>query len=127
MTATPVHTVCVVDDDPSVRSALRRLLRSAGWTVRTFASAEEFLQRDPDLACGCVIVDVHLGSMTGLELQVALGGREAAMSFVTTSGVDDAEIELEARRLGALAFIRKPFDVTALLESVRQGLELRAP
>lgn len=119
----PSATVFVIDDDPSVRTALGRLLRSAGWTERAFASAEEFLQADLPPAGGCLIADVHLGRMSGLELLATLGNRAHPMPVILTSGVNDADMEREANRLGAVAFFRKPFDVSALLESVRQCLE----
>ena len=119
---TAAPTVFVVDDDPAVRSALERLLRGAGWTVRTFASAEEFLQEDLHLARGCLVADVHLGRMSGLELHARLGNRAEPMPVILTSGVDDANMELEAFRLGAIAFFRKPFEASDLLDSVRRGL-----
>jgi FixJ family two-component response regulator len=119
-------TVFVVDDDPAVRTALGRLLRSVGWTTRAFASAEEFLQEDLPLAGSCLIADVHLGRMSGLELLAALGTRPDSMPVILTSGVNDADMEREASRLGALAFFRKPFDVSALLDSVRQGLSFES-
>ena len=119
-------TVFVVDDDPAVRTALGRLLRSVGWTTRAFASAEEFLQEDLPLAGGCLIADVHLGRMSGLELLAALGARPDSMPVILTSGVNDADMEREASRLGAIAFFRKPFDVGALLDSVREGLSFES-
>jgi FixJ family two-component response regulator len=119
-------TVFVVDDDPAVRTALGRLLRSVGWTTRAFASAEEFLQEDLSLTGGCLIADVHLGRMSGLELLAALGTRPDSMPVILTSGVNDADMEREASRLGAIAFFRKPFDVSALLDSVRQGLSFES-
>ena len=119
-------TVFVVDDDPAVRTALGRLLRSVGWATRAFASAEEFLQEDLPLAGGCLIADVHLGRMSGLELLAALGTRPDSMPVILTSGVNDADMEREASRLGAIAFFRKPFDVSALLDSVRQGLSFES-
>ena len=84
------RVVCIVDDDPSVRSALERLLRCEGLVVRTFASAEEFLGEDLEDKCGCVIADVHLGRMTGLELQATLALRPSSMPVILTSGVADA-------------------------------------
>jgi FixJ family two-component response regulator len=119
---TAVPTVFVVDDDPTVRSALERLLRGAGWLVRTFASAEEFLEQDVHRVRGCLVADVHLGRMSGLELHATLGNRAGAMPVILTSGVDDVNMELEAFRLGAIAFLRKPFEASALLDSVRRGL-----
>lgn len=116
------QTVYVVDDDPSVRTGLRRLLKSAGWNVETFGSAEEFLARSHDLRGGCVIIDVHLGTMTGLELQAVLEQRATPMHVILTSGVADVDMDMDVLRHRALAFFRKPFDVDALLDSVRRGL-----
>ena len=114
------QTIFVVDDDASVRSALGRLLRAAGWNVRTFASAEEFLEQDVDLSVGCLVADVHLGRMNGLELKTTLNGRAVKVPVILTSGVDDAALEDEAHRVGAIAFFRKPFDVGALLDSIER-------
>jgi FixJ family two-component response regulator len=126
MTVSPPTTagpaVFVVDDDPAVRTALERLFRGAGWAVRTFASAEEFLQQDLHLARGCLVADVHLGRMSGLELHATLGDRAGGLSVILTTGVDDVNMEFEAFRLGAIAFFRKPFEPSDLLESVRRGL-----
>lgn len=115
-------TVFVIDDDAAVRTALERLFRGAGWTVRTFASAEEFLQQDLDRARGCLVADVHLGRMSGLELHAKLGARAEPMPVILTSGVDDVNMEREAFRLGAIAFFRKPFEASALLDAVRRAL-----
>ena len=123
--AAPSPTVFVIDDDPAVRIALERLFRGAGWTVRTFASAEEFLQQDLEAAQGCLVADVHLGRMSGLELHATLGSRAGAMPVILTSGVDDVNMERQALRLGAIAFFRKPFEASALLDSVREGLAVR--
>ena len=71
---------------------------------------------------GCLVADVHLGRMSGLELHATLGNRTARMPVILTSGVDDVNMELEAFRLGALAFLRKPFEASTLLDSVRRGL-----
>lgn len=120
------RVVCIVDDDPSVRSALERLLRCEGLVVRTFASAEEFLSEDLEDKCGCLIADVHLGRMTGLELQARLALRPSSMPVILTSGVADANMELEAEQLGAMAFFWKPFDPGLLIDSVRRGLERRS-
>jgi FixJ family two-component response regulator len=120
--ATAASTVFVIDDDPAVRIALERLFRGAGWTVRTFASAEEFLQQDLDGAHACLVADVHLGRMSGLELHATLGNRAGAMPVILTSGVDDVNMERQALSLGAIAFFRKPFEASALLDSVRRGL-----
>ena len=114
--------VCVVDDDRSVRVSLERLFRGAGWPVRSFASAEEFLECDSHLACACLVADVHLGRMSGLELQATLTTRPDAPTIILTSGLAEEKMEIEARRLGATAFFQKPFDVDALLEVVGRAL-----
>ncbi len=118
-------TIYIVDDDLSVRTALERLFRAVGWNVRSFGSAEEFLREDVRAARGCLIADVHLGRMSGLDLLHAIAdGRSHRLPVILTSGVDDADMELEARRLGAKAFFRKPFEIGALLDAVKRGLAL---
>jgi len=123
---TPTPTVCVVDDDWSVRVALERLFRGAGWTVKSFGSAEEFLNHD-HFDCACLVADVHLGKMSGLELQAMLAARGGAPATILTSGLAEDEMELEARRLGAMAFFPKPFDASALLDAVSRALAPTAP
>lgn len=116
------RSVYVVDDDPSVRRALERLFRQAGWPVRTFASAEEFLRHDWNGDAGCVVVDVHLGGMRGFELQAALRERSDTMRVILISGVDSAAVEAARRGLGPVDFFPKPFDVGALMEAVESHL-----
>ena len=115
--------VCVVDDDRSVRVALERLFRGAGWPVRSFVSAEEFLECGYTLGCACLVADVHLGQMSGLELLATLAARPDAPTVILTSGLADETMEIEARRLGAAAFFQKPFDVDALFDLVARVLE----
>jgi FixJ family two-component response regulator len=117
------HTVFIVDDDHSVRTALERLFRALGWEVVGFASAEEFLRQDRHHQGGCLIADVHLGRMSGFDLLQTIPDRgDCPLLVIVTSGVDDIEMEAEARRLGADAFFRKPFDITALVDAVTRGL-----
>ena len=120
--ARPAPVVLVVEDDPSVRRSLERLIRSAGWRVRGFESAEELLKEELPTGPACVIADVHLGNMSGLELQASLGGLAPHLPVILTSGLDNPELELEACRLGTLAFLRKPFDAATLFRWVRKGL-----
>ena len=116
-------TVFVVDDDPSVRRSLERLVKSAGWAVRTFASAEELLREDlPAAERACLIADVHLGNMSGLELQASLNTRAPHLQFILTSGLDNPELELAACQLGTVTFLRKPFEPGALLGWIRKAL-----
>ena len=116
-------TVFVVDDDPSVRRSLERLVKSAGWAVRSFASAEALLSEElPAQNRACLIADVHLGSMSGLELQAALNTRAPHLPVILTSGLDNPELELEACQLGTVTFLRKPFEPGALLGWIRKAL-----
>lgn len=115
-------TVFVVDDDLSVRRSLERLVKSAGWTVRTFASAEDLLREELPPARACLIADVHLGNMSGLELQAALNERAPHLPVILTSGLDNAELELEACQLGTVTFLRKPFAPGALLGWIKKAL-----
>lgn len=125
--ARQASVVLVVDDDRSVRRSLERLLRSAGWNVRSFESAEALLKEDLPAGPACLIADVHLGNMSGLELQAALRMRAPKLPVILTSGLDNHELELEACRLGTLAFLRKPFDARVLLDWVRKGLGEETP
>jgi FixJ family two-component response regulator len=124
MATAPDHpsTIFVVDDDPSVRTALERLLRCTGRPVRTFASAEAFLEQADHDECGCLILDVHLGQMSGIELQAHLVQQCSPIPVILTSGFDDGEAEMTALRMGATAFLRKPFEVSALLAATERGL-----
>lgn len=117
--------VGVIDDDRSVRVALERLFKGVGWSVRSFASAEEFLNCGFHLGCVCLVADVHLGQMSGLELQAILRSQPGAPMMILTSGLAEDEMEVEARRLGAAAFFRKPFDVDALLDAVGRALQVQ--
>jgi FixJ family two-component response regulator len=115
-------TIFIVDDDLSVRTALERLFKASGWNVRTFASAEEFLRQNLRPSSGCLIADVHLGRMSGFDLLEALSHGAQRLPVILTSGVDDLNMEIEARRLGAKAFFRKPFDIGSLLDAVKRGM-----
>ena len=110
--------IALVDDDISVRRALRRLLRSAGHEVRAFASAQELLDSGFADEAACLIVDIHLGGMTGFELveRLRAAGTRAQAIFITAH--DDAAARAQARRLAASAYLRKPFEATALLDAI---------
>jgi FixJ family two-component response regulator len=116
------QTVVVVDDDDSVRRSLQRLIRSVGLDVEAFASAEDFLQSDRRAAPGCLLLDLQLPGMSGLELQERLlsEGRAIPVVFITAFG-DDRSRELAARA-GAVAFLQKPFEEKDLLDAVARTL-----
>jgi CheY-like chemotaxis protein len=120
--ATTTPTVYIVDDDASVRRSLGRLIASADLRVQTFASAEAFLAEVDETSSGCLIVDVQLIGMTGADLQRRMAGAGSPMPIIAISGSDDAQIEMEALRLGARAFLRKPFDAQAFIEAITRAL-----
>jgi FixJ family two-component response regulator len=115
--------VAIVDDDEAVRVALEGLLRSAGLTARAFESAEEFIGSGQQIQAACLIADIRMPGMSGLELQAKLNteGCRIPIVFITAHG--DAKMRLQALRAGAVEFLAKPFDDEALLESVRAALE----
>ena len=117
----------VVDDDSSLRFALQRLFRSAGWSVRTFGSAEEFLEQPRNDAHACLIADIHLGRMSGLELLSLVGEMPRTLPVILITGFDGGVTEAEAIRLGAFAFFRKPFDARELLRCARRAIHRPPP
>jgi len=116
------QTVFIIDDDESVRRALRRLIRSVGLNVVTFATAEEFLQSPEQPAPDCLILDVHLPGLSGLELQKRLKeeGRGVPIVFITAYADDQVrELTLQG---SAIAFLEKPFEEQSLLDAVARAL-----
>jgi FixJ family two-component response regulator len=116
-------TVFVVDDDPSMRPALKRLLTSAGLSVETFASAEDFLEELDQRPAGCLVLDARLTGMSGLELQARLTTLAPAMPIIVITAVGSAQVEVDSLRAGAVAVLRKPFAPQALLEAIARALD----
>jgi FixJ family two-component response regulator len=112
--------VCIVDDDESVRRSLARLFRSARLTAETFASARAWLDRAPHDGPCCLVLDVRLPDLDGLELQQAIGACEVQIVFIT--GYGDVPMCAEAMKAGAVDFLAKPIDEEELLEAVVRGL-----
>lgn len=117
--------VCVVDDEPSVRKSLGRLLKAAGYRVLAFASAREFLEQRPTEGPACLVLDVQMPELNGLELQEALAA-EPRLPIVFISGHGDIPTSVRAMKAGAMDFLSKPFDDKALLEAIARGLERAA-
>src|SRR5262249_53194062 len=113
--------VFVVDDDPSVRTALSRLLGSAGLKAETFASAQEFLDRRPAEAPGCLVLDVQMPGLDGLGLQRALNEAGRALPIVFITGHGDIPMSVRAMKAGAVDFLPKPLDDQALLDAGRRA------
>ena len=118
--------VAVVDDDESLRTGLQRLLRSAGFRVRSFASAEDFLKSGQQHETGCLVADIRMPGMSGLDLQAKLDADHCPIPTIFISAHGDEKMRLQAMRGGAVKFLAKPFDDAILLETVRTALKTEA-
>ena len=123
--ATPGKTklVAIVDDDDSMRSALSGLLKAGGLATQAFASAEEFLKSGQQHQTACLIADIRMPGMSGLELQAHLNAERCRIPTIFITAHGDAKMRIQALREGAVEFLAKPFDDEALLDSVRAALE----
>ena len=121
--AAPLPIVFVVDDDISVRESLELLIRSEGWLVETFVSAKEFLDRPRALVPSCLILDVSLPCLNGLELQKQVVVERSDMPIIFITGHGDVPMTVQAMKAGAVEFLTKPFRDEALLSAIRQSLE----
>jgi FixJ family two-component response regulator len=119
--ATPI--VFVVDDDVSVRESLELLIRYAGWQAEIFASANEFLSRPRALAPSCLILDLSLPGLSGLDLQKRIASERADMPIIFITGHGDVPSTVQAMKAGAAEFLTKPFTDDAVLNAIRQALE----
>ncbi len=119
--ATPI--VFVVDDDVSVRESLELLIRCAGWQPETFASAQEFLSRPRVLAPSCLVLDVSLPDLNGLDLQKRIAVDRSDMPIIFITGYGDVPMTVQAMKAGAVEFLTKPFGDDVLLNAIRHALE----
>ena len=115
--------VSIVDDDDLMRDALQGLLKAAGLPARTFASAEEFLESGQQHDTACLIADIRMSGMSGLELQAKLNAERLRIPTIFITAHGDERMRMQALRAGAVEFLAKPFDDEVLLESVRAALE----
>ncbi len=115
--------VAVIEDDESYRGAIQRLLKSAGLSVQSFASAEDFLSAGLQHETGCLITDIRMPGMSGLDLQTKLNADQCPIPTIFITAHGDEDMRLQAMRGGAVKFMVKPFDCAALLECVRVALE----
>lgn len=123
MQSIPAATVFVIDDDANVRASIQGLLKSAGLRSECFETAEQFLKEEPSTGPSCLIVDVSLPGISGLEFQERMqkAGRQIPIVFITGHG--DIPMSVKAMKAGALEFLTKPFDDDDLLRAVGQALE----
>src|SRR6266576_6543914 len=119
--ATPI--VFVVDDDVSVRKSLELLIGSAGWKPETFGSAQDFLSCPRILAPSCLVLDVTLPDLNGLELQKRIAGDRSDMPIIFISGNGDVPMTVQAMKAGAVEFLTKPFSDDVLLTAIQHALE----
>ena len=120
----PTHSplVAIVDDDELFRRSIERLVRSAGFTVESFGSAEDFLERGDLDQIACAILDMRLPGMNGLDLQQRLIARPTPMPVLFVSAHEEAMTRANAMRAGAIAFLKKPFDNNALLDALNRSI-----
>jgi FixJ family two-component response regulator len=119
-------TIFVVDDDETVRRSLTRLLRSAGWNTEAFASAPELLERAPITRPGCLLLDVNMPGMNGLELQERLSETGIYLPVVFLTGKGDIPMSVHAMKQGAVDFLVKPVEEAVLFQALRQAIGRQA-
>jgi two-component system response regulator FixJ len=116
------RTIYIIDDDEAARDSLQFLLETAGLTARTYETATAFLKTLPDTGVGCVITDVRMPGMTGLELLKSLKARAFPLPVIVITGHGDIPLAVEAMREGAADFLEKPYNDDALLQSIERAV-----
>ena len=115
--------VAVIDDDESYRGAVQRLLKAEGFSVQSFGSAEDFLNSGRQHETGCLVADIRMPGMSGLDLQAKLNAERCSIPTIFITAHGDEKMRLQALRAGAVKFLTKPFDGGVLLEAVRVALQ----
>jgi len=116
--------IAIIDDDESMQDSLQDLMESAGLVARRFGSAEEFLESDLHRRAACVIADIRMPKMSGLELQARLKEEECDIPIIFIAAHGNARVRIQAMRDGAVEFLAKPFDHQLLLKTVRAALDI---
>jgi len=119
----PSPVIAIVDDDPSVREGLHSLIRSAGWRVETFASAQEFLTRRGADAPSCLILDLQLPGLSGLDLQRRMAEVNLEIPIVFLTGHGDIPASVQAMKAGAIEFLTKPVEEEDILRAIQEALQ----
>jgi FixJ family two-component response regulator len=117
-------SIAIIDDDEAMQDSLRDLLEAAGLAARCFGSAEEFLRSDLHHEAACLIVDIRMPRMSGLELQAKLKEEDCNVPIIFITAHGDARMRIQAMRRGAVEFLAKPFDHQLLLKRVRSALNM---
>jgi len=123
----PKPVISLIDDDNSIRRSMARLIRSAGLEVRTYASAQDFLDRVDWSDTGCLILDIRMPGMNGLDLQEHLAAAGHSLPIIFLTAREDSEAYHRAMRQRAFAYLQKPCDDETLLETVREALKTVPP
>jgi FixJ family two-component response regulator len=123
LTGDPTPVVVVVDDDVSVRESLDLLIRTAGWQPETYASAQAFLARASTPGPSCLVLDVSLPDLTGLDLQQRIGPERSDLPIIFITGHGDIPMSVRAMKAGAVEFLTKPFDDEMLLQAIAGAIE----
>ena len=119
----PSRLIAIVDDDRSVQSALQDLIESEGLSTLCFGSAEQFLDSGAQRQAGCLIADIRMPGMSGIELQAKLKSERCRIPIIFITAHGDARMRIQAMRDGAVEFLTKPFDNAVLLETVHAAVE----
>lgn len=119
--ADPNRTIHLVDDDEAIRRSVSFMLRTSGYLVKTFPSGVEFLAVAKDVVTGCILLDVRMPDMDGLEVQQALKERGVLMPVIVMTGHGDINLAVQAMKAGAVDFIEKPFEKTVLIGAIEEG------
>src|SRR5258707_2994381 len=118
------RSIAIIDDDAAMQDSLRDLMDAAGLVARCFGSAEEFLESDWHTRAACIIVDIRMPEMSGLQLQARLKEEECIIPIIFITAHGDARMRIRAMREGAVEFLAKPFDHHLLLKRVRAALDM---
>jgi two-component system response regulator FixJ len=121
--STLIPTVFIIDDDASVCKSLSRLLRAAGYETETFTSAEQFLKREHGSGTGCIVLDVRMPGLSGVDLQDKLSKADYSMPIIFITGHGNIPMSVQAMKKGAVDFLTKPFDHDELLQAVENAIE----
>ena len=118
-----IPIVFIIDDDIAIRESLQSVIRSEGWQAETFGSAQEFLAFSPTDVPSCMVLDVALPGLNGLELQKKIAQERSEMPIIFITGHEDVSTTVQAMKAGAVEFLTKPFDIDVLLYAIREGLD----
>lgn len=117
-----VHMIYVVDDDEAIRQSVAFLLKTNGYAVQTFSSGRAFLNAAPTLARGCVLLDIRMPDMDGMEVQRALTARGITLPIIVMTGHGDVDMAVTVMKAGAIDFIEKPFEKSVLLTAIQAAI-----